>query len=74
MLFSLSTYAYDYVWNIDSQAVSTFPEGPFFVDSAAVKRLYFAVDSTWISQTFAVTFLVLCYVRGTIDGKSHCTY
>jgi hypothetical protein len=68
MLLSLSSYGHDYVWGVESQSISTFPDGPFYVDAAALKRLYYAVDSTWISHTFAVTFLILCYVRGTIDG------
>ncbi|KZF19673.1 hypothetical protein L228DRAFT_285614 [Xylona heveae TC161] len=67
MLLSLSSYGAEYIWKLDSQNMSTFPDGPFEIDSAAVKRLYYAVDSTWISHTFAVTFLVLCYVRGAID-------
>jgi len=56
------------VWNIDSQISETFPEGPFDVDEDALKRLYYAVDSTWITHTFAVVFLVLCFIRGVIDG------
>jgi len=47
-----------------------YKRGHFYADASAIKRLYYAVDSTWISQTFAVTFLVLCYVRGTIDGNT----
>lgn len=35
----------------------------------AVRRLYYAVDPIWISHTFAVIFLVLCYIRGVVDGK-----
>ncbi|RDW62413.1 hypothetical protein BP6252_11846 [Coleophoma cylindrospora] len=69
MLLSLSSHGAKYVWQLESQDTSSFPEGRFSVDAAALKRLKYAVDSTWISHTFAVTFLVLCYVRGTIDDN-----
>lgn len=64
----------DYVWNLESQNTTSFPEGPFSVDVAALNRLSYAVDSTWISHTFAVTFLVLCYIRGTVDGQMTSLY
>ncbi|KAF4633767.1 hypothetical protein G7Y89_g4355 [Cudoniella acicularis] len=67
MLFSLSNYGAEHVWRLESQNTSTFPSGPFPADPDALRRLYYAVDSTWISHTFAVAFLVLCYVRGMID-------
>ena len=70
MLFSFSILGADYVWLLESQNSETFPAGPYSVDGAALKRLYYAVDSTWISLTFSITFLVLCYVRGTIDGTT----
>ena len=38
-------------------------------DEAAVDRLKYSVDSTWISLTFAFAFLVLCYVRGVVDCR-----
>ncbi|PVH83619.1 hypothetical protein DL98DRAFT_652429 [Cadophora sp. DSE1049] len=66
-LFSLSELGNEYVWKLDSQNTQSFPEGPFLVDRMAVRRLCYAVDSTWISHTFSVMFIVLCYVRGTID-------
>jgi hypothetical protein len=69
MLISLSSYGADHVWSLESQNAATFPGGSFPADAAALKRLYYAVDSTWISHTFAVTFLVLCYVKGIVDGK-----
>lgn len=69
ILISLSSHGRDYVWNLDSQNTSTFPVGPITADAEGSKRLFYAVDSTWISHTFAVTFVVLCYVRGVIDGK-----
>ena len=69
MIISLSSYGPEYVWKLDSQAPLTFPDGPFHADPEAIGRLYYAVDSTWISYTFAVTFLVICYMRGAIDGR-----
>ncbi|RSH79485.1 uncharacterized protein EHS24_001537 [Apiotrichum porosum] len=56
------------VWCLQSQDATTFPPGPFEVDTEALDKIYYAVDSTWISHTFAVTFLALCYVRGVVDG------
>lgn len=70
MLVSLCSDGETYVWGIESQNLPSFPNRPFHVDTAAVRRLYYAVDPTWISYTFAVTFLALCYIRGVIDGKS----
>ncbi|KAH8698691.1 hypothetical protein BGW36DRAFT_149806 [Talaromyces proteolyticus] len=67
ILISLSIDGAESVWRIESQNRATFPEGPFQVDRAAVGRLHYAVDSAWISHTFAVTFLVLCYIRGAVD-------
>ena len=69
MLISLSTDGGTYVWGLESQNLKSFPNRPFHVDNAAIRRLYYAVDPTWISYTFAVTFLVLCYIRGVIDGE-----
>jgi hypothetical protein len=69
ILLSLSANGSKYVWILDSQNRASFPNGAFQVDIDAVRRLHYAVDSTWISHTFAVTFLVLCYIRGAIDGK-----
>lgn len=68
MLISLCSDGETYVWSLESQNLSSFPNRPFHVDIAAVRRLYYAVDPTWISYTFAVTFLALCYIRGVIDG------
>ena len=69
MLISLSTYGADHAWTLESQNIASFPENFFPADVDALKRLYYAVDSTWISHTFAVTFIVLCYVKGIVDGK-----
>lgn len=54
---------------IDLQDPATVPEGGFQMDWIARESLHHAVDSTWISHTFAVTFLVLCYVRNIVDGE-----
>ena len=69
MLIALSTSAAEKVWDLDSQNTASFPSGAFTADLAACKRLSYAVDSTWISHTFASAFLVLCYVRKVVDGK-----
>ena len=69
MLISLCSDGETYVWGLESQNIQSFPHRPFQVDIAAVRRLYYAVDPTWISYTFAVTFLALCYIRGVIDGE-----
>jgi hypothetical protein len=71
MLMALSTSAPDKIWDLDSQDTDSFPSGPFTEDLAACRRLSYAVDSTWISHTFAAAFLVLCYVRKVADGKIH---
>lgn len=71
ILFSVSSSASSHIWDTSSQDASTFPQGPFAVDPEARKSLHHAVDSTWISYTFAIIFLVLCYVRKAIDGMHH---
>ena len=71
MLMALSTSAPEIISNIDSQDTKSFPYGAFTEDPAACKRLSYAVDSTWISHTFAAAFLVLCYVRKVVDGRIH---
>ncbi|KAJ6155520.1 hypothetical protein N7470_006086 [Penicillium chermesinum] len=67
ILISLSTFGSEYVWQVDSEISSTFPAGTLHADPFAIEKLYYGVDSTWISHTFAVTFLVICYIRGIID-------
>ncbi|KAJ5634707.1 hypothetical protein N7528_002549 [Penicillium herquei] len=69
MILSLSIHGARYVWSLDSQDMSTFPDGPYHSDSDSISRLHYTVDSTWISHTFAVTFLVLCYLRGIVDDN-----
>ncbi|KAK3632733.1 hypothetical protein LTR56_016203 [Elasticomyces elasticus] len=43
------------------------PSGPLKVANTATIRLGYAVDSAWISHTFAIAFLILCYIRGAVD-------
>lgn len=70
MIFSHSTLAAEQIWSLDLQTPSSFPPGPFTADARVLERLQYVVDSAWISFTFAVTFLVLCYVRCLIDGEA----
>lgn len=56
-------------WTSQSQILSSFPSGPFTIDEAAIGRFRFAVDSAWITHSFAAVFLVLCYTRGAIDDE-----
>lgn len=70
ILMSISTHGPE-TWNVESQDMSKFPLSPLIADPIAIKRLSFAVDSTWISHTFAIMFLVFCYVRGIVDGKQN---
>jgi hypothetical protein len=72
MLMALSNSAPEKIWDLDSQNADSFPPGYYTENLAACKRLSYAVDSTWISHTFAAAFLVLCYVRKVIDGTVHC--
>jgi hypothetical protein len=39
------------------------------ISPIAISRFRFAVDSAWITHTFAAVFLVLCYTRGAIDDE-----
>jgi hypothetical protein len=68
IVFSYSLDAGSFVWDVESQLPSSFPGGPFKLDHEALHRMQYAVDSSWISYTFAVTFLVLCFVRQFVDG------
>ncbi|KAJ5987442.1 hypothetical protein N7451_011807 [Penicillium sp. IBT 35674x] len=68
MILSLSIFGEEFVWGLNSQDRLTFPnDGPYHADPDSIDRLFCAVDSTWISHTFAVTFLALCYIRGIVD-------
>lgn len=73
IVLSQSSYKAELVFSLDSQNPSTFPDGAYHADRGSVSRLYYAVDSTWISHTFAITFLSLCYIRGIIDGETFVT-
>jgi hypothetical protein len=70
ILLSVTTQALQIVWDLRSQNLDSYPEGNFAVDSAARKSLHHSVDATWISFTFAMTFLVLTYIRNAIDGEA----
>ncbi|KAF2113898.1 hypothetical protein BDV96DRAFT_647399 [Lophiotrema nucula] len=67
ILLSLTTHASHFIWDLKSQSYDSYPSGDFAVDPVARKSLHHAVDATWISFTFALTFLVLCYIRARID-------
>lgn len=69
ILLSVSEISFSSVESVDSLDPSTFPDGVFLIEHEARRTLHYAVDSTWISYTFAITFLVLCYLRRIIDGK-----
>jgi hypothetical protein len=68
IVFSSSSDAGTFVYDVESQLPSSFPGGPFVLDREALHRMQYAVDSSWISYTFAITFLVLCFVREIVDG------
>ncbi|KAM0817789.1 putative Zn(2)-C6 fungal-type domain-containing protein [Seiridium cardinale] len=67
ILLSLVTNAHQFIWRVNSQSFSTYPRREFSIEPTARLSLHHAVDATWISFTFALTFLVLCYIRKTID-------
>lgn len=69
ILLSISTLSFKSIVNLDCRDSSTVPKHALVIDPEARKSLHHAVDSTWISHTFAITFLVLCYLRNIIDGK-----
>lgn len=68
---SLSAEATLAGWQKQSQQIATFPSLPFQIAQPALDRFRFAVDSSWITHSFAAVFLVLCYVRGAIDDELH---
>jgi hypothetical protein len=71
ILLSPTMNASDFVWELNSQNTASYPNGDtdFVIDPEARKSLHHAVDATWISFTFALTFTVLAYIRKTIDGE-----
>ena len=68
ILLSLSEAGAGLLSDEQASQVSCRPSGPLKLDRTAVERLGYAVDSTWISHTFAIAFIVLAYIRGAIDG------
>lgn len=69
IVLSYAKNAGQWIWELDSQLPSSFPQGYFELDTEASDRMQYAVDSSWISYSFSVTFLVLCFVREVVDGK-----
>ncbi|KAH8682142.1 hypothetical protein BX600DRAFT_447839 [Xylariales sp. PMI_506] len=67
IILSLANGADQFIWHLNSQSVDSFPKESFGIDPVARTSLHHAVDATWISFTFAITYIVLCYVRDTID-------
>lgn len=65
-ILALSEQATWKTWSTHS-SISSIPAGPFAIDRSAVERISFSVDSSWVSHSFAVVFLVLCFARGAID-------
>jgi hypothetical protein len=68
IVYSYSLDAGNFVFDLESQLPSSFPDGPFKLDREALDRMQYAVDSSWICYTFAITFLVLCFVKQIVDG------
>jgi hypothetical protein len=66
ILLSLSEKGWQ-LWTDERQ--TEWPSGPFMTDRCATAQLAYAVDSTWISLTFAIAFIIICYVRGIVDGR-----
>ncbi|KIW16284.1 hypothetical protein PV08_06335 [Exophiala spinifera] len=69
IIFCVSTLGHEHIWSLDAQNASTVPREPFVVDKVTLERLSYAVDSTWVSYTFAVTFLAFCYVKGVVNDE-----
>lgn len=69
-IFSLSNETNTQTWPSQSHSLPAFPLCPFTVDMVALGKFRFSVDSSWITHSFAAVFLVLCYTRGAIDGKT----
>lgn len=68
IILEITSCGEKYVHQVKSQDPSSLPSGVLCADEDACEHFQFAVDSTWISHTFAVFFLLLCFVRGVIDG------
>lgn len=72
ILLALSTHRSDVLSLRGSSSGAALPIGPFDIDKHATTQLLYSVDSTWVTLTFSVAFLVLADLRGTIDGKFMC--
>ncbi|KUJ19134.1 uncharacterized protein LY89DRAFT_683068 [Mollisia scopiformis] len=68
-IFALANETNWQLWPAQCQSLSSFPSRPFTINEAAIGRFRFAVDSAWITHSFAAVFLVLCYTRGAIDDE-----
>ncbi|CZR61477.1 uncharacterized protein PAC_11373 [Phialocephala subalpina] len=68
-IFALAKETNWQLWHSQCQSLTSFPSGPFTIDEEAIGRFRFAVDSAWITHSFAAVFLVLCYTRGAIDDE-----
>ncbi|PQE31226.1 C6 transcription factor protein [Rutstroemia sp. NJR-2017a WRK4] len=49
-------------------SLSSLTRTAFTISEDVLFRFRFAVDSAWITHSFAAVFLVLCYARKAIDG------
>lgn len=65
-ILALSEQATWETWGTHS-SISSIPPGPLVINRAAIERISFSVDSSWVSHSFAAVFLVLCFARGAID-------
>jgi hypothetical protein len=63
----------DYVWNLESQNTTSFPEGPFSVDIAALNRLSYAVDLAHFCGHLSRLVLHQRDCRWSDDFTSHDT-
>jgi hypothetical protein len=66
-IFALAKETNWQLWPTHCHSLTSLPTGPFTIDEVAIGRFRFAVDSAWITHSFAAVFLVLCYTRGAID-------
>ncbi|PWN18411.1 hypothetical protein BCV69DRAFT_72240 [Microstroma glucosiphilum] len=69
ILVAYTVSAEQYLPGLKHHIPTSFPEEEkdWKIDDEAVRKLCFAVDSYWVTMTFAVVFLALCYIRGRID-------
>ncbi|PQE14239.1 C6 finger domain protein [Rutstroemia sp. NJR-2017a BVV2] len=55
-------------------SISSLTRTAFTISEDALFRFRFAVDSAWITHSFAAVFLVLCYARKAIDDELQITH